>query len=148
MGYKIDCSECKLASWADNIVDLINNHLDERYMLKCTNCGAPGAYIYMSSETQSNEGSWERWVKGIIRIDYKDDEGTELTYHPYVYLHSHSGPQGKIDAVQISYYKDHRKTGGVLKHGHGPGGTPVLDLQDVTNILQKLIQTGVMSAQS
>ena len=147
MGYKINCDACKQASWARNIVDLIDNHLDESHMLKCTNCDASGAYIYLASETQSNEGTWERWMKGIIRIDYKDEEGNESTYHPYVFLHTHSEPQGKIDSVQISYYKDHRKTGGVLKHGHGPGGTPVLDLVDITSIRQKLIDIGIMSAQ-
>ena len=102
----------------------------------------------MESSTQSDEGTWERWVKGVIRIDYTDEDGKESTYHPYVFLHSHEGLQGKIDSVQISYYKDHRATGGRLKHGHGPGGTPVLDLVDIKNILQKLIGIGVMPAKS
>jgi hypothetical protein len=106
MGYKINCDACKQPSWAGNIVDLIDNHLDESYMLKCTNCGASGAHIYMISKTQSNEEPWKRWVKGTIRIDYKDEEENESTYHPYVFLHTHGGSQGKIDSVQISYYKD------------------------------------------
>ena len=145
-GYTIRCDSCKQVSWAGNIVDLINSHLDKSHALKCTNCGKSGAYIHLESSTQSDEGTWERWVKGVIRIDYKDDKGKESTYHPYVLLHSHEGPQGKIDSVQISYYKDHRATGGRLKHGHGPGGTPVLDLVDIENILKKLIGIGVISA--
>lgn len=139
MGYTIRCDFCKQVSWASNIVDLIDNHLDTEHILKCSNCGKSGAYIHMESSTQSNEGTWERWIKGVIRIDYKDENGEESTYHPYVLLHSHEGPQGQIDSVQISYYKDHRPLGGRLKHGHGPGGTPVLDLIDIKNILQKLI---------
>jgi hypothetical protein len=145
MGYKIDCDACKISSWASNIVELIENHLDRNNMLKCSNCGASGAFIYKTSETQSNQGPWERWVKGIIRIDYNDEYSKD--YHPYVFLiHHGESPHGKIDSVQISYYKDHRKIGGALKHGHGPGGTPVLDLIDVSNIHQKLIEIGVVSA--
>jgi hypothetical protein len=140
-GYTVSCDSCKQETWAANIVDLIDNHLDKYHMLKCINCGSSGAYIYKESETQSDEGTWERWIKGVIRIDYQG-EGKDLTYHPYVFLHSHDGPLGKINAVQISYYKDHRAIGGSLKHGHGPGGTPVLDISDLTTILQKLTELG------
>jgi len=140
MGYNIECDACKKSSWASNIVELIDDHLDENQMLKCANCGASGAYIYKTSETQEGE-EWERWIKGILRIDYHD-EGLE-NYHPYVFLITHKGTQGKIDSVQISYYKDLRKSGGELKHGHGPGGTPVLDLPDIKNILHKMKDMGV-----
>ena len=143
MGYSINCDKCKQSSWAGNIVELIDNHLDENHMLKCNNCGAKAAYIYLASQTQSNEGTWERWVRGIIRIDYDDEENKN--YHPYVFLHTHDGPEGEIDSLQISYYKDHRKKGGALKHGHGPGGTPVLGLMDIENIFQKLIGLGLTS---
>jgi uncharacterized Zn-finger protein len=143
MGYNIKCDKCKQPSWADNIVDLIDHHLDKQNFLKCSNCGKSGAYIYLTSPTQDG-GVWERWVRGVIRIDYKEEE--LKNYHPYVFLHTHDGAQGEVDSVQISYYKDHRKKrGGVLKHGHGPGGTPVLDLKDIKNILQKLIRLGLMS---
>jgi len=145
MGYTITCDTCKQPSWAINIVELIDNHVDKNHMLKCVNCGAAGAYIHLKSKTQGDEEPWERWVKGVIRIDYKDEEGNLSTYHPYVFLHTHDGPKGKIDSVQISYYKDHRNLGGALKHGHGPGGTPVLDLPDIMNILQKLVGMGVIS---
>jgi hypothetical protein len=141
MGYTISCDACKQSCWAGNIVELIDNHTDKNHMFKCTNCGASGAYIYKASETQSNQGLWERWMKGIIRIDYNDADLKD--YHPYVFLIAHGG-QGNVDSVQISYYKDHRNIGGALKHGHGPGGTPVLDLLDLTNILHKLMVIGVV----
>lgn len=141
MGYTIQCDVCKKSSWASNIVELIDDHLDENQMLKCTNCGASGAYIYKVSKTQEGM-EWERWIKGIIRIDYHEEEIEN--YHPYVFLITHQGTQGKIDSVQISYYKDLRKGGGNLKHGHGPGGTPVLDVKDIKNIFDRLTKLGVI----
>ena len=143
MGYLINCDKCKQDSWADNIVDLIDNHLDKQNLLKCSNCGASGAYICKLSETQE-KGEWERWIKGVIRIDYKEKE--IKNYHPYIFLLSHDGSKGKINSVQISYYKDLRKTkDGRLKHGHGPGGTPVLNLKDMKNIFQELFRLGLIS---
>jgi hypothetical protein len=140
-GFTIQCDFCNKISWAENIVDLIGNHLDAGHMLKCSHCSASGAYIYAVSKTQEG-GEWERWAKGVIRIDYTDQDNKN--YHPYVYLHSHEGPKGKIDSVQISYYKDLRQTGGSLKHGHGPGGTPVLGLSDLKNIIGKLDKLGIL----
>ncbi|MGD0828651.1 MAG: hypothetical protein ABSA09_11280 [Desulfobaccales bacterium] len=142
MGYTINCDACEQASWAGNIVELIENHTDDNQMFKCTNCGSSGAYIHKIYETQGNEDPWEPYFKGIIRIDYKEAELKD--YHPYVFLIGHGGPQEKVNSLQISYYKDLRETGGSLKHGHGPGGAPVIGLSDFANILHKLIGIGVM----
>jgi hypothetical protein len=139
-GYSLRCEKCDHVSWAANIVDLTKNHVGENHMFRCGQCGAV-AYLYSVSTTLEGE-EWERWVKGVIRIDYKRKD--IRNYHPYVYLITHKGPKGKIDSVQMSYYKDLRKQGKSLKHGHGPGGTPVLGISDLKSILEKLQGIGVM----
>jgi hypothetical protein len=127
MSYKVTCSICNKATVANNIVTLINRHIGLDFMLKCVECGASNSYIHLNSNTQNNDGEWERWVKGVYH--FGNDE-----FHSYAFLISHKGPTSNVDAVQISYFKDYRKDGGSLKHGHGPGGTPVISLVNFNSI--------------
>lgn len=115
----------------------ISNHIDNNFMLRCIRCGSNNAHIYKSSKTQNSDGKWERWIKGVFH--YGNDD-----YHPYVFLISHNNPDSEIDSIQINYYKDYSKRGGSLKHGHGPGGTPVVAINDFTSIGERLKSLGLI----
>lgn len=141
MGYLIQCfaEGCGETTWANNIVELINEHSTNTGMLRCTACGGFQAYIYKESALQEKGETWPRWIRGVIRID----TGIE-TYSPYVFLTA-EGKDAAVSGIHFNYYKDTRPQGGKLKHGHGPGGAPVLDKKDFFQLIRKLIASGVIS---
>jgi hypothetical protein len=141
MSYKIKCrnQDCQEERYASNIVDLIDNHTDSLGRLKCIVCGNPDAYIYQESPLQEKGGPWKRWTKGVIRIKTQFEQ-----YSPYVFLSSDK-EDGDITDIQFNYYKDTRPEGGRLKHGHGPGGSPALNKEEILQLLEKLISYGCMS---
>ena len=130
MGYVMECS-CGHQTGAANIVDLIRSHTDPQGWLVCGQCNRPGAYIQRRSELQEGE-LWERCIKGAIPV-----ETDYPTYTPYVFLTAAS-PTDEPTGVHFNYYKDTRSDGGRLKHGHGPGGAPVLSLDELLQLLRKL----------
>ncbi|HWP90817.1 MAG TPA: hypothetical protein VNN20_01270 [Thermodesulfobacteriota bacterium] len=133
---------CQERTWANDIVDLIDNHTDTRGRLKCSKCGISDAYIYRKSNLQEKDKVFERWIKGVIRITTPYQ-----TYSPYVYLISDE-ENGDITGIHFNYYKDARsKPGGKLKHGHGPGGVPVLSQKELLDLIEKLISFCCLSVQ-
>jgi hypothetical protein len=95
-------------------------------------------FIYRSSDTQEGE-TWERWIKGVIRID-----SGQPTYCPYIFLTADT-EDGPITGLHFNYYKDTRALpNGKLKHGHGPGGAPVLDVDDLFTILRQLVSDEIV----
>jgi hypothetical protein len=47
--------------------------------------------------------------------------------------------------LHFHYYKDTRShKNGRLKHGHGPGGPPVLGTTDLFTIVEHLVSVGVL----
>ena len=140
MAYKIQCRSCKKDTWAANIVDLLKEHTDPLGHFICANCDDTDTYIYRESTLQENGEVWERWIKGVIQID----SGIE-TYCPYVFLTADS-EDGRPTGLHFHYYKDTRPQGGNLKHGHGPGGPPVLGINDMFTILEHLVAIRAVSA--
>jgi len=142
MGYQIICTnpKCKQLTWANNIIDLIEKHTDERGRIKCTECGSANAHVFKESRLQEKGETWRRYIRGVITIktEYK-------TYTPYIFLTSQT-ETGEIDGIHFNYYKDtRRKKGGRLKHGHGPGGAPVLTKDELFQLLKKLINYGCLT---
>jgi hypothetical protein len=139
MAYPIDCPTCGAKSRAKDIVDLIKRHCSERHMIRCLKCGSDEAGIPRTSALQERGQVWQRFVRGIVPVRTASE-----TYSPYVSLLSREAT-GEIDMVQISYYKDVRRRGGKLKHGHGPGGTPVLSKKQLLGLVADLREVGVLS---
>ena len=142
MAYEITCPRCRHSTWARNIVDLIEKHTNEAGRLVCETCKQPNAYIYRSSKLQEQGQTWDRWIKGVIRI-----ETLVPTYSPYVFLTA-DGPQGsesEVNGIHFNYYKDTRADGGALKHGHGPGGAPVLSPGELLALVKALTASGIYS---
>jgi hypothetical protein len=140
MSYDIKCRKCNRYTFSENIVDLIDNHTGKNGFFICEHCKSDDTFIYRESEAQ--EGFlWKRWLKGIIRID-----SGEETFSPYVfYLADEKNAKPTEYRLQFQYYKDDRPSGGKLKHGHGPGGGPVLEKDDLFFIFQNLIKIKALS---
>lgn len=141
MGYLIKCSSCQQDTWAPNIVDLINDYLEkESGKIKCLKCGSLQASIFQESILQEGE-TWQRHIKGVIPIKTEFE-----TYVPYIFLTAKK-EDGEIDGIHFNYFKDTRKTGGRLKHGHGPGGAPVFAKDELFQLLEKLVTYGCFTKQ-
>ncbi len=133
MSYDIKCcdSNCGKNTWAENIVSLINDHTHESGYFRCAACGGRG-YIDKSFTLQEEGEIWEPYLLGVIPLGKSGD-----TYQPYIFLCGYSAEDKPTDAW-FCYYKDMRPTGGKLKHGHGPGGPPVLALTKVAWLVDEL----------
>jgi hypothetical protein len=140
MSYDIECRACKQHTWAKNIVDLLDQHWSEQGRFVCTHCTGTDTFIFRESGLQENGETWARWIKGVIRID----SGIE-TYSPYIFLTANA-EDGEPTGLHFHYYKDTRAyPNGKLKHGHGPGGPPVLGVGDMFAIIEQLVRCGVLS---
>lgn len=135
MGYWIECTHgCEDGGvWAENIVDLLNKHIDEEGWFECS-CKKRG-YIYRSYRLPEG-GNFEPVLKGAFRLGSPDH-----IYQPFVFL---AGDEANhiIDFIWVSHYKDLRPTGGFLRHGTGPGGPPVLAKEEILEIVFQLIRKG------
>lgn len=140
MAYDIECRNCREHTWAGNIVDLLDEHTDSTGRFICSHCASTDTYIYRESQLQEEGETWERWIKGVIRID----SGIE-TYSPYIFLTADS-EDGEPTGLHFHYYKDTRAyPNGRLKHGHGPGGPPVLGNNDLFIIIKQLVDLDVIT---
>ena len=140
MGYDVKCRACDAHTWAGNVVDLFSSHTNENGRFVCSKCSGIDTFIYRISDLQEGpEEKWERWIKGVIRID----SGIP-TYSPYIFLTADS-EGGSVTGLHFHYYKDTRdQPGGRLKHGHGPGGPPVLGINDLFLIIEYLVVHGIL----
>lgn len=140
MAYQIKCREGH-ETWAGNIVDLCTNHTNAEGRFVCSTCQGIDTFIYRRSNLQEGpDETWERWIKGIIRID----SGIP-TYSPYIFLTA-DAEDGPVTGLHFNYYKDTRShPDGKLKHGHGPGGAPVLGISHLFTLLHRLVASGVLS---
>ncbi len=140
MGYDIKCQPCDAHTWASNIVDLLKEHTDHAGRFVCSKCSGHDTFIYRISDLQEGPGeTWERWIKGVVTID-----GGIKTYSPYIFLTA-DAEGGPITGLHFHYYKDTRdQPGGRLKHGHGPGGPPVLGFEDLFHMLRHLVTQGML----
>jgi hypothetical protein len=131
MSWLIKCvdSTCASETWTPNIVDLLDRHRDSAGWFLCS-CGKQG-YVEKSFSLQEPGEVWEPFLRGAIRLGQTGD-----TYQPFVFLVA-SKPDGPVDAIWFSYYKDLRPNGR-LKLGYGPGGPPVLKTHDVGTLVQTL----------
>jgi hypothetical protein len=140
MAYDLKCRTCDTRTWAGNIVDLLKDHTNESGRFVCSKCSGTDTFIFRSSVLQEGpEETWERWIKGVIRIDSRIE-----TYSPYIFLTADL-EDGPVTGLHFHYYKDTRaQPGGRLKHGHGPGGPPVLEIDALFNILEHLVTQGIL----
>jgi hypothetical protein len=131
----IDCAAgCGKQTWAANIADLLNRHLDHDDRFVCGYCAEPGV-IAKSHKTQ--DGSiWSRPLRGAIRLGRPGEP-----WQPFAFLVGE--PDGRT-SVQACYYVDLRATGGRLKMGHGPGGPPVLGVWGLVGLVRRLIEIGCL----
>jgi hypothetical protein len=132
------------SSCAKDILDLIENHTDSGFgenggTVICSSCGKP-ATIFRAYKLQEKGRTWECWIRQVVRIPSEIE-----TYVPYM-LFTTGSEAGKVsDGVMISYYKDTRKAGGRLKHGHGPGGPAVLGRDEIKRLIRYLVASKVIS---
>lgn len=140
MAYDVQCRGCRQITWAGNIVDLLTYHTDTSGRFVCSYCSGNDTFIYRESNLQEEGEVWQRWIKGVIRID----SGIE-TYCPYIFLTADS-EDGEPTGLHFHYYKDTRsRPQGKLKHGHGPGGPPVLGNRDLFFIIEHLLSIEALS---
>ena len=137
MGWLIQCPKCKQSSWAINIVDLIDNHTNAEGWFVCNHC-ADLSYIEKTFNLQEPGHTWKPYLRGVLRLGDPED-----TYQPFVFIVSYE-PKEKANDIWFSYYKDLRQTGGRLKLGHGPGGPPVLEKEQLLLLLRRLVELGVI----
>lgn len=131
--WRIKCGnpDCTEKTVATQIVDLIEHHRDPDGWFLCR-CGEHG-YIAKTFALQEEGQTWAPFLKGIIPLGSPGD-----SYQPFVFLVSHKA-DGFADSVWFSYYKDLRSSpGGRLKLGYGPGGPPVLEMRQVSELLREL----------
>lgn len=135
--WRIQClaDACSKDTYAANIVELINDHRDADGWFHCASCNERG-YIAKSFAMQEPGHKWQPFLNGIITLGYPGDP-----YQPFVFLVSNDAG-GPTNPVWFSYFKDLRSTGGRLKLGHGPGGPPVLDIDQVDQLREKLASIG------
>lgn len=142
MAYKIECRDCGKVTTAGNIVWLLREyHTDNAGRIKCKECGSTNAHIHSRSKLQEEGQVWERYTQAVVRI-----ETGVKTYSPYVFLNS-AEPDGEVRDIHFNYYKDTSGQGGKLKHGHGPGGAPVLSKEMLLNLLVDLSEHDVITAE-
>lgn len=143
MAYEVKCRTCEASTWATNIIELLKGHTNQEGRFVCSKCVGTDTFIHRISDLQEGpDEKWERWIKGVILID----SGIE-TYCPYIFLTADS-KNGSITGLHFHYYKDTRaQPGGRLKHGHGPGGPPVLAIDDLFHILEHLVAQGILPKQ-
>jgi hypothetical protein len=141
MGWSIRCtdSNCGQRPWANDIVDLIANHRDDKGWFLCT-CGKHG-YIEKSFKLQGPGQVWEPYLRCVIPLGESGD-----TYQPFVFLVSYD-PSSEVIDIWFSYYKDLRSSGGRLKLGYGPGGPPVLGKASFLTLLSQLVATRCLTKQ-
>ena len=140
MVYDIQCRGCKKTTRGANIVDLLNEHTDQQGRFVCCQCNSTETFIYLESKLQEEGEVWHRWIKGVIRI-----ETGIPTYSPYVFLTADS-EDGPITGLHFHHYKDTRShKNGRLKHGHGPGGPPILGNKDLFTIIEYMVSLGILS---
>jgi hypothetical protein len=132
MAWLIKCRDpsCSRATRARNIPDLIENHTDPEGVWFLCACGERG-YVERSHKQQEG-GTWDPVYHGVIALG---DPG--FIYQPYAFLIGDAGERVP-NQVQFAYYKDLRGSGGTLKSGHGPGGTPVLRITQVGDLVRRL----------
>lgn len=139
MAYDIQCRRCRQYTYASNIVDLLKKHTNVKDKFVCQYCQSDDTFIYRKSNLQEDGEIWERWIKSVIQID----TGIE-TYSPYIFLTADS-EEAQPNGLHFHYYKDTRsKPNGRLKHGHGPGGPPVLDIENLFTILEHLVTSNIL----
>lgn len=143
MAWSINCNNpsCGQTIRADNIVELINNHVDEAGWFVCRVCNNHG-HIKKSFDLQEPGETWDPFLRGVISLGELND-----TYQPFVFLvsYEHDGP---VTDIWVSYYKDLRRSGGNLKLGYGPGGPPVLGTSQLLSLLKQLLAIGCVSKES
>jgi hypothetical protein len=133
MAWHITCSDpaCDEKSGARDIVDLLyDDHRNEAGWFVC-DCGKRG-YIEKSFDLQEGGDPWQPFLQGAIPLGEEGD-----TYQPFVFLVS-SSSDDPVESVWFSYYKDLRSSGGQLKLGYGPGGPPVLSIQQVRDVVEEV----------
>jgi hypothetical protein len=134
--WRITCTDpsCQENARPVDQVDLLENYRDGRGWFRCS-CGRHG-YIEKSYRLQEG-GEWHPFLMGAIRLGEADDP-----YQPYAFLVAKS-PNEIPDKLLFRYYKDLRSDNGRLKPGGGPGGSPVVDIYRVRDLIGQLTKLGL-----
>lgn len=142
MGWLIECNteSCDQKTWAQNIDVLLYNHRDPQGWFVCQ-CGKSTGFIKKEFSLQEDGEFWAPFLRGAIKLGEKDN-----TYQPFVFMVSYESA-GPVTDLWFSYYKDTRGIypNGRLKLGYGPGGPPVLGMDQVYQLLNALAGCGMAS---
>jgi hypothetical protein len=131
MAWTITCSKCNAKTVKWNIVDLIGSGTEGIKWFECELCGEPG-WIEKRFNLQETGATWDPYLHGVIKLGRAGE-----THQPFAFLVSRSKVR-EITSVWIGYYKDLRASGGRLKMGYGPGGPPVLSVENMENLTSML----------
>ncbi len=138
--WPITCLHCEKKTQPANIVELMEHYRDPDGWIICE-CGERG-FIEKEFKLQEEGEIWEFRIHRVSRL-VKDATGP---YQPLAFWISHYPPEGPINAIWFSYYKDLRNDDdgdGRLKMGHGPGGPPVVDISAIHCLSEELKREGL-----
>lgn len=142
MGFLIKCTDRHCGhqdTWADDIIDLIQNHTNERGWFLCE-CGKNG-YINNDFFLQEGGDIWKPYLMGAIKLG-----NNNVNYQPLALLASsnpyhYSAPTD----IWLSYYRDLRQSGGPLTIGHGYRIQAVLNKYHILNLVKCLTSIGCLT---
>ena len=158
MGYLIECfnKNCGGRAKADRITDLLKYHIKQfnshAGWLYCQTCQSPAALLGRILNSKERGDTWNPIIRGVIKLGDLDKSGIvndkrvlakdrEESYQPFVFLITYDNPINQIQGCWFCYYKDTRNAkNGRLKQGHGPGGSPVLGITQIANLMEQLGQ--------
>ena len=130
-------------SYPDNIHDLIQNetYYNKNRFFQCLDCKKDG-YIQKSYKLQERDQKgkpkeWNPLLRGAIKLGEEND-----SYQPFIFLVSYE-PKETPGDVWFCYYKDTRPRGN-LRLGYGPGGPPVLSIEQVCSLEGILANPGLI----
>ncbi|WP_423907241.1 hypothetical protein [Candidatus Spongiihabitans sp.] len=130
MSYKIKCNDCGETTNGGNIVTLLNKHRHPDWLFKCGKCNVGKGCIKKTLNEQ--EGTKITvYLVGILKV------GGHGNFQPYAFLCAKSCT-AEPHAVLFGYYKDLRTKGGKLKHGHGPGGAPMISFASLKRLVDEI----------
>ena len=139
MPWAIRCDRCDCFTGASNIAVLIGDHRQETTgFFLCGSCSSPAyikkEYKLQRSEAENQQQVWKPYLRGAL-LPRSEEYG--YWYQPFIFLVSY-GPNDPVVSLWFCYYKDLRQEGGTLKMGHGPGGPPVLEVDDMGDLMDQI----------
>ncbi|MGC8658127.1 MAG: hypothetical protein ACP5U1_03550 [Desulfomonilaceae bacterium] len=143
MGFLIKCSDrhCEHQdTWANDIVDLIQNHTSAEGWLLCE-CGKKG-YIYNNFFLQQGRDIWKPFVMGAIKL-----QSNNANYQPISLLVSSDPYQPSVPTdIWLSHYSESKGSNGPSAIGCGYRSPMVLKRNQMLELIKRLILLGCFTS--